>query len=385
MMQYIVTEIENLHTRLLVAAAYEDMRLTQIRIRPRGENTLVGRVYIGHLENRLRNTGGAFLRSGDVKAYLPEYVRRPGDDGHILFQITKDAIGKKAAVASRALRLAGRYVVVSEGTGIQYSSKLKEEDREFLKTHVDLSALSDVRILYRTNAMMASSEILREEAASLRERLKTLLKNASGKCREHCLYAPQPFYIELLRDLYEMPERIQTDIPAVAEDLVSYIRNNMPAAVSDNFTLDTVLRGHEHSLSLASLYNLDKDLHMLSEKRVWLRSGAFLVIEPTEAFVSIDVNSGHYSAGRQPEDAYRDINLEAGEEIIRQIRLRNLSGVILVDFINMASAEAREELVAYMRKIARGEQILTQVIDLTPLGIMEIVRQKKERPVADLL
>jgi ribonuclease G len=139
------------------------------------------------------------------------------------------------------------------------------------------------------------------------------------------------------------------------------------------------------TLTLAQLFNLEHDLDRLSQKIVWLKSGAYLVIERTEAFVIIDINTGRCTRGKIPEETYRKINLEAGEEILRQLRLRELSGMILIDFINLESEDHREELVNVMKKRARKEHRKTEVIDLTKLGILEMVREKKGKPLDEIL
>ena len=133
------------------------------------------------------------------------------------------------------------------------------------------------------------------------------------------------------------------------------------------------------------LYELGRDIDRLLAKKVWLKSGAYLVIEKTEAFVSIDVNSGRFEKGKIAEETYRKINLEAAEEIVTQVILRNLSGMILVDFIKLSNPDHREELVNVMRKHAKRDRLSMDVVDLTPLGIMEIVREKREKPLPEIL
>ena len=118
---------------------------------------------------------------------------------------------------------------------------------------------------------------------------------------------------------------------------------------------------------------------------MWLKSGAYLVIEKTEAFTSVDVNTGKCERGRHASETYRRINHEAAEEVIRQIILRNLSGMILVDFINMENPDHKEELVNVARKLARRDPLRMEIVDLTPLGIMEIIRRKAERPLSEIL
>ena len=118
---------------------------------------------------------------------------------------------------------------------------------------------------------------------------------------------------------------------------------------------------------------------------MWLKSGGYLVIEPTEALTVIDVNTGKYSAHSQSGETFFKINCEAAAEIALQLRLRNLSGIIIVDFINMDSAEKQEELLRYLTQQVRRDRVRTDVIDMTGLGLVEITRRKTGRPLGDFL
>ncbi|HBA48500.1 MAG TPA: hypothetical protein DCZ91_12020, partial [Lachnospiraceae bacterium] len=136
-------------------------------------------------------------------------------------------------------------------------------------------------------------------------------------------------------------------------------------------------------LSLSSLYSVDKKLREALDSRVWLKSGAYLVIEPTEALTVIDVNSGKYESEKDAHDTYLKINLEAAEEVARQLRLRNLSGIIIVDFINMQLPGDQKELLQYLKKVVSRDRIPTNVVDMTALGLVEITRKKINRPLQE--
>lgn len=134
---------------------------------------------------------------------------------------------------------------------------------------------------------------------------------------------------------------------------------------------------------LSVLYSIEKKMGMALDSRVWLKSGGYLVIEPTEALTVIDVNSGKYEAGKNPEDAYRKINREAASEIALQLRLRNLSGIIIVDFINMESVQDNKELLAYLRTLVKSDRVSTTIVDITALGLVEITRKKINKPLRE--
>ena len=121
------------------------------------------------------------------------------------------------------------------------------------------------------------------------------------------------------------------------------------------------------------------------QKRVWLKSGGYLIIEYTEAMVVIDVNTGKYSGKKNKEEAIRLTNREAAEEISRQLRLRNLSGIIIVDFIDMKNQEFKDELMLYLKKLVHQDPIKTTVVDMTQLNLVEITRKKEKKPLWEQL
>lgn len=144
------------------------------------------------------------------------------------------------------------------------------------------------------------------------------------------LYEAEPFYLAAVRDVYTRDlDEIVTDIPEIHEKIFAYLSEFQPDK------LEILKLYQDKLLPLYKLYSLEGAIDEVCHEKIWLKSGGFLVIQQTEAFVSIDVNSGKYTGKKKAEETYRKINLEAAAEIARQIRLRNLSGIILVDFINM--------------------------------------------------
>ena len=136
-------------------------------------------------------------------------------------------------------------------------------------------------------------------------------------------------------------------------------------------------------LPLSKLYRLEKSLEEALDRKVWLRSGGFLVIEQTEAFVSIDVNSGKFSDKKNTRETFRKINLEAAREIAFQLRLRNLSGIILIDFINMEDEEDKKELLRVLQGYLKKDPVKAAVVDMTPLNIVEVTRKKVEKSLEE--
>ena len=375
MNDYIVTEIEFDEKKYLAAAFFEDMRLSMLKLAARDDESLIGRIYLGHIDSYADNIGGAFVAFGKDRCFLSKYKKGSCDPGRIPVQIIRDASGKKVAAATMKLKLSGRYAVVSEGDGsLSFSRKLSGEQKDLLRKWMRDLDRSGYSVLLRTNSAEAEKAEILREVEELKARWQKLSHDIAYAKAGSLLYKPDPFYIEMLRDLTVQPDRLYSDIPRIAEELESC----RPYCRDSNLEYDTYYG--KKTLPLRTVYNLTQEVRRLTAKNVWLRSGAYLVIEKTEAFTSVDVNTGKCERGRHASETYR-----AAEEVIRQIILRNLSGMILVDFINMENPDHQEELVNVAKKLARRDPLRMEIVDLTPLGIMEIIRQKTERPLSEIL
>jgi len=138
-------------------------------------------------------------------------------------------------------------------------------------------------------------------------------------------------------------------------------------------------------ISLTALYSLHSVMDQACQKRVWLKSGGYLIIEYTEAMTVIDVNTGKYSGNKKQAEAIRMVNMEAGKEIARQLRLRNLSGIILVDFIDMKDPKDQTELMEALRGFVKSDPVKTTVVDMTQLNLVELTRKKEKKPLWEQL
>ena len=207
------------------------------------------------------------------------------------------------------------------------------------------------------------------------EKYHPYLTASAHKSCYTCLKPPLKPWQTALKDVAYPDEytEIITDNTALYNDLVTTFQEK-ESALSIRLYDNT-------SISLFGLYGLNKKLENAFNKRVWLKSGAYLIIEPTEALTVIDVNSGKFEARKAMSEYAFDVNLEAAAEIALQLRLRNLSGIILIDFINMHNKELEEDLLEAMKNFVRTDRIPTRVVDLTPLGLMELTRQKSSRPL----
>ena len=354
-----------------VCAYEEDGKVMELRFEPVGEKSSLGNIYVGQIENIAANIGAAFVQiSAGEKCYLqlsdaPNAIYasvkkgdRPlkaGDE--ILVQISREAMKGKLPAVTTNLNFTGKYLVLTTGDKkFGLSSKLSNDDRsrisKWMEAEVNRSD-KEFGIIVRTNAADASKEEILKEL----EYLKGLYHKAAvdGRSRTcfSCVYRTEPFYISAVRDANSRNlEEIITDIPEISRQISDYLNSNSPEEKEKLRFYDDKL------LPLYKLYRLETVLEEIQHEKVWLNSGGFLVIQQTEAFVSIDVNSGKFTgkkenAGNLPKKSI----WRQQKEIARQLRLRNLSGIILIDFINMENQDHQDELFHVLQKYLRKDPV----------------------------
>lgn len=356
----------------------------------------VGNIYIGRVQNISQNIGAAFIDLGGgyltflplaeapcacLTNRVPDGRLKPGDE--LLVQIAREPMKTKLAGVTTKLSLAGQYVVVGmdpkeNGGVVHISSKLGAgAQNRFRQMEALTEAAGRFFLIVRTNAGTLKEEApLLEEARTLADTLKHILEIAPYRTCYSCLYEGRPDSVSFVENAYRTEyEEVVTDLPDVYHTL------------SEPCLRDGIaLRLYEDALlPLYKLYSVEQRLRELSEKKVWLKSGGYLVIEPTEALISIDVNTGKYEAGKDREETFYRINREAAEMIALHLRARNLSGMILVDFINLKSREREAALLEYMRSLLKKDPVPARALDMTALGLMELTRKKVAPSLAEQL
>ena len=379
-----------------VAALSEEERIVEIRLESDQEKSILGNIYTGQVENIASNIQAAFVQIEPGKrCYYPlaEAQRavfsagrkgngplRPGDE--LLVQVSRDAMKGKLPALTSNLNFTGRYLVLTTGDKkFGLSSRLAQEDRHRLSGWLKEEAErpdKEFGIIVRTNAADASKEEILKELEWLKGRYHKAVVQGRNRTCFSLVLETEPFYVAAVRDAYGRDlDEIITDVPEIREMILGYLEEISPE-------LKEKLRFYQDKLlPLYKLYRVETALDAIQKEKVWLNSGGFLVIQQTEAFVSIDVNSGKYTGKKKMEETFRKINLEAAAEISRQLRLRNLSGIILIDFINMENPDHREELFHVLQKLLRKDPIKSRAIDITPLHILEMTRKKVRRPVIE--
>ena len=350
------------------------------------ENLIYNNIYVARVKDVVTNINAAFLEiapgqicyfSLDEKNVL--FLNRKNttkvcEGDLILVQVVKEAVKTKAAVVSCEINLSGKYVVLTAGKGdfVGVSHKITDKGRQMhLKKLVAPYASDNFGFVVRTGADNAEDGDIEEEIRSLSEEYKKILETAKTRTAFTLIRKNEsPLNLNVENAHLEPEDEIVTDDAGLYEEIVSGKHRANVRLYDDK------------EISLLRAYSVETRIEKALAKNVWLKNGGYLVIEHTEALTVIDVNTGKFDGKEKDrEETFLKINLEAAKEIARQLRLRNISGIILVDFINMKSADSRKVLISELERQLYKDRIQTRFVDFTGLGLAEITRQKKKKPI----
>jgi len=375
----------------VITLLQSEKEVVQIDIEPEQNHSILGNIYIGKVNNVVKNINAAFVDIGNEQmgylsltdACIHFADQRPyngklrqGDE--IVVQVERDAVKTKAPVLTGNLNITGRYFVLTSGKKhIGFSSKITNQVwKQEMKSYLESVKEDDFGVIVRTNAPGATKDELELELVQLKVSLRKLLESAKHRTCYSMLYSSEPSYLNGLRDsLKASLETVLTDDQVIYEAIKTYLTQYQP----EDLGLLTLYK--DELLPLGKLYRIEKTMEEALGRRVWLKSGGYLVIEPTEALVVIDVNTGKYSGKKALRDTIMKVNLEAAEEIGHQIRLRNLSGIIIIDFIDMETEEDRKLLVSRLEEFLSKDPVKTTVVEITKLNLVEITRKKIRKPL----
>lgn len=387
MKQFVFTEWKKKKLGIL----FEDGKAMEIRCYE--ADSILGNVYRARVSNLSPNINAAFV---DIKKGESCYLSM--DDYHgeklkvgdlVTVQVVRDKIKTKRYAVTTDISLQGDYAVTTLFAPVGVSSKITdsarkkelktlmqnlliaEQDAQFYLAEGNVAEIERIKKLtlggiIRTQAEHAEDAAITREIEGQARLLYSIMKKSEYATQYTCLYHTEVEYIKDIRRMYALQDvEIVTDIPEVTEAIPEI------PLYTDEYTL--TLR-----YSLASL--LEKTL----SKRAYLKSGAYLVIEPTEAMTVIDVNSGKSIKGKNAEEQFLKINIEAAKEIARQLRLRNISGIVMIDFINMKEESHNHGLMKNLAEYVRTDPVRTTVVDMTKLGLVELTRQKGKRALHEV-
>ncbi len=391
-------------------ALLEDDHLTEAFIERSGAPGFAGNVFKGRVANVLPGMQSAFLNIGlERNAFL--YVEdigsgaghaarlfdEPGDDPprdppaapgpraaiedlvregqEIVVQVTKDPVARKGARVTAHVALPGRYLVyVTDVPHVGVSRRIElpaERERlKYLVREVAQSLGAPGGFIVRTAGESATAEDFARDARTLVGLWSDILRRGESLGAPALLHREAGAVGKVLRDLFHADVsgvRIETE--ALFREAVEFMSREDPALV------DRIL-WHEGPGALFEARGVPQQIERALRPRVWLKSGGYIVINPTEALVAIDVNTGKYTGTRRLEDTVLKTNLEAAREIVRQVRLRDLGGIIVVDFIDMEEAASREELLRVLESELRKDRSRSRMLQISEFGLVEITRQR---------
>jgi len=382
------------------AAVFEHGELVEVFEEEVGSSQLVGNIYRGRVENVLPGMQAAFVDIGlDKNAFLYvgdavvsrfeedekvastvlqeriEQVVQPRQE--LLVQIVKEPVGSKGARISVNLTLPGRYVVLlPQVSYIGVSRKIIDgNERTRLRELAAAAKPEGMGVIIRTLAQGIDGDEIAEDITRLVANWLALQPKIPHVSVPGLVHKDVDLISRLIRDWIDQDvEKITVDQDEVAQVLRKALREIEHPAAKQIF----VIAGED----LFARYGVDDEIRKLLRSKVWLKSGGYLVIQQTEALIVVDVNTGKYVGQHSLEETVVHTNLEAAREIARQLRLRNLGGIIIIDFIDMTSKEDQQQVIEVLETACARDKTKCQVLGLTQLGLVEMTRKKVGQTLA---
>ncbi len=368
----------------------EDDVLVEHYVNKEQSTSYVGNVYLGKVQNVLPSMEAAFidigkgrnavLYAGEVNfealgmANGPRRIESALKSGQsVLVQVTKDPIGHKGARLTSQVSLPGRYLVyVPEGSMTGISRKLPDTERARLKTILKKIVPEDAGVIVRTAAEGASEDELRRDVERLQGQWEDIQKKAkNGGNAPTLLYGEPDMTVRVVRDIFnEDFSKVVVSGGDAWETIHGYVSHVAPD-LAERLTKWT------SEVDVFATYRIDEQLAKALDRKVWLPSGGSLVIDRTEAMVVVDVNTGKFTGqGGNLEETVTRNNLEAAEEIVRQLRLRDLGGIIVIDFIDMVLESNRDLVLRRLLECLGRDRTKHQVAEVTSLGLVQMTRKR---------
>ena len=389
-------------------AIIEDGTLVEVYVEKQDQQRMVGNIYKGQVENVLPGMQAAFVDIGyDINAFLPfseiensAYLSEIDDDEssngkrtkknsrrrknsgnvsvelktgqEIFVQVIKEAFAGKGPRVTTEIALPGRLLVfVPNAKYIGISKKIWDKyERRRLKKIVSSLKEKDMGVIIRTVAEGKSEELLKNDFSSLIDKWKKLQSKSKRTKEASLIYEDLETASSVIRDLFT-PDigKIVIDSKKLYRKLQSYLEDISP-------NMANRLEHYKLKQSLFESKGIENELDKLLQPKVWLKSGAYLIIEKTEAMVVVDVNSGRFVGKKNHEENSLKINLEACKEVARQLRLRDLAGLVVIDFIDMREESNQKKIYYELRKELKKDRAKVAVSPLSDFGLLEMTRQR---------
>ncbi len=373
-------------------AVLEDKVLVEHYVARESQTSLIGNVYLGRVQNVLPSMEAAFidigkgrnavLYAGEVnwsslghKDGQPRKIESVLSSGQpVLVQVTKDPVGHKGARLTSQVSLAGRFLVyVPDGTTSGISRKLPDTERTRLKTLLKEIVPDTAGVIVRTAAEGASEDELTRDVERLKARWEDIEKKAKGNAPQ-LLYGEPDLTLKVVRDLFtEDFSKLVIEGDDAWDTVQSYVQHVAPDLEE---RLERFERG-DNGKDVFGAHRIDEQIAKGLDRKVWLPSGGSLIIDRTEAMTVVDVNTGKFTgSGGNLEETVTKNNLEAAEEIVRQLRLRDIGGIIVVDFIDMVLESNRDLVLRRMVECLGRDRTRHQVAEVTSLGLVQMTRKR---------
>ncbi len=386
------------------ASPGSDLKVAELYVERRGKRSIVGNIYKGKVDNVLPGMEAAFVDFGlerngflhvdeivmpDGKA-VPKRGRGRGrridelikSGQEILVQVVKDPLKTKGARLSMQLSIAGRYLVyMPQGGGVGVSKRLPDQERDRLRKLIEKVDIGNGGVIVRTAAQGAKKEDFEREIKYL-HRLNEVVEERAKKAEVgQMVFQEADLSIRVVRDvLVEEFEGAVIDDPKQHDRVTKFLQRTAPE-LADSVEL------YKDKEPLLEKWGVDEAFDSVLSRRVDLPSGGYLMIDYAEALTVIDINTGSFTGrgkGRL-EDTITKVNVEAAEEVVRQLRMRDIGGIIVIDFIDMARSRNRDQVLKTLREALDEDRTKTYVVEVSPLGLVEMTRQNVTDGVREIL
>jgi len=369
-------------------AVLESKQVIQLYFDRKRSKSLVGNIYLGKIENVLSSLDAAFVDISEEKnafLYINEvaydiefeekeeiirkiqHILKPNQS--IIVQVTKDPMKGKGARLTTFISIPGRYIVLAPfNDGVGVSRKINPDDRDAIKQMLEEIKPKDCGLIARTASKNATKAKLKREMHNLLKVLSYIKKKAATLKVPGLIYEEYPIVIRLMRDIFsEDFDAIYVDKKTTKKEILGYLRS-----IGVNFN-NIIL--HHGENELFEEFSVNEVIESSLERKVWLKSGGFIVIDYGEALTTIDVNTGKYTSGKNSAQTILKTNLEAAEAITTQLRLRDIGGIIVIDFIDMSSEDDRQKVLARFKQLLEKDRTKTEVLNFSKLGLLEMTRK----------
>lgn len=390
--------IINALTREKRFALLKNDKLERLYIEQPGQQSLVGNIYLGIVEKVVPGMNAAFVNFGEEKSgflfrdKLPSYVLDPRSKEEkanksitsylhqgekLLVQVEKDAAGTKGARLTAIIELQGDHLIyMPAGKYTAISKKITDaEQKKKWRSFGEQLKTEEEGLIFRTSSISQTEETLQEEINRLRQDYQELAQQVKNKNKTGIVLAKDFFYEELIA----MTDRMKSgEVIADDQSFKKKLERNVEGKKLE-------IHYHHSSENIFASYGVEKEIERLLKRVVWLDNGAYLIFDVAEALTIIDVNTGRFSSKNDLRDTVVATNKVAAAEIARQLRLRDLGGMILIDFIDMKNTEDKEAVIRVLQDALGEDGRRTRIAGMTELGILQLTRKKTKRSIAEAM